>query len=159
MHPDGTERYPDSGEPIKPLLCRGIRGAITVNNNDREEILAATRDLLEEMIGLNEIRSEDVVSAYFTTTVDLNAAYPAEAARQIGWFDVPLICGHEMNVPTGLSRCIRILIHWNTRRSQKEVVHVYVGAAQSLRPDHNTTDRHASSQRTEGSPGTAAADQ
>ena len=119
----------------KSMVCRGIRGAITVEKNDAEEILAATRDLLEAVVRLNDLHPDDVASVYFTTTVDLNAAYPALAARQMGWYDAALLCGHEMTVPGGLPLCIRVLIHWNTTRTAQEVVHVYMGEAVSLRPD------------------------
>lgn len=120
------------------MMCRGIRGATTVKSNNADEILAATRELLYAIIRLNDIDPEDVASAYFTTTRDLTAAYPASAARQLGWLDVALLCGHEMEVPETLPHCIRILIHWNTTRSAKEIVHVYLHEAKSLRPDRKT---------------------
>jgi chorismate mutase len=116
--------------------CRGIRGAITVADNTREAILEATRELLLRLIEANEIAADDVASAIFTTTPDLDAEFPALAARELGWRDTALLCGHEMNVPGSLPRCIRVLIHWNTSRSASEVVHVYLREAQSLRPDH-----------------------
>jgi len=87
------------------------------------------------MIRLNGIRSEDVASAIFTTTPDIVAVFPATAARQLGWLDVPLICAHEMSVPGSLGRCIRILLHWNTNKSQQEIQHVYLHEARTLRPD------------------------
>jgi chorismate mutase len=118
--------------------CRGVRGATTVEGNDTESILAATRELLYIMIRANDIRQEDVASAYFTVTHDLNATFPALAARQLGWYDVALICGLEIPVPGALTGCVRIMIHWNTDRSQKEIVHVYLREAQSLRPDRDT---------------------
>lgn len=120
------------------LRVRGIRGATCAAGNSEEAILAATRELLYTMIQANGIDPEDVASAQFTTTVDLNAAYPATAARQLGWFDVALLCGHEMEVPGSLERCIRILIHWNTTRSATEIVHVYLHEASSLRPDRDS---------------------
>jgi chorismate mutase len=116
--------------------CRGIRGAITVAENTREAILEATRELLLRLIEANQIVADDVASAIFTTTPDLDAEFPALAARELGWRDTALLCGHEMNVPGSLPRCIRVLIHWNTSRSASEVVHVYLREAQSLRPDH-----------------------
>lgn len=119
----------------KPTACRGVRGAITVKENSEEAILTATRELLQVIVKRNGMRPEDVASVYFTTTADLNATYPALAARQIGWSDVALLCGHEMAVPGGLPMCIRVLIHWNTSHSAKEIVHVYLREAQSLRPD------------------------
>ncbi len=117
------------------VVCRGVRGATTVRSDDREEILRATRELLALMIHLNGIQKEDVASAIFTTTLDLNAAFPATAARQLGWLDVPLMCSHEIEVPGSLGMCIRALVHWNTHHPQDRVQHVYLREAQSLRPD------------------------
>ncbi len=116
-------------------LCRGIRGATTVSQNSKEAILFGTRELLYTMIRHNEIDPDTVASIYFTTTLDLNATYPATAARQFGWLDVPLLCGHEMTVPQGLAHCIRILLHWNTAKRPYEIVHVYLHEAAVLRPD------------------------
>ncbi len=122
-------------QEVPVLVCRGVRGAITVKSNAREEILSATRRLLALMIRLNGIQPEEVASAIFTTTHDLNAEYPALAARQLGWLDAALLCGHEMEVPHGLPRCIRILVHWNTSKGIDEIKHVYLGEATKLRPD------------------------
>jgi chorismate mutase len=122
------------------ILCRGVRGATTVEENTREAILAATRELLQIMIDANGIESDDVAGAIFTTTPDLNAEFPAVAARQLGWHDHALICGHEMAVPGALSKCIRILIHWNTTKGLKEIRHVYVRGAESLRPDREKVE-------------------
>lgn len=119
----------------QPTACRGVRGAVTVKENSEEAILAATRELLQVIVKRNEMHPDDIASAYFTTTTDLTATYPALAARQLGWSDVALLCGHEMEVPDSLGLCIRVLIHWNTTRSAKEIVHVYLREAQSLRPD------------------------
>ncbi len=118
-----------------PFVCRGVRGATTVESNDREAILEATRDLLRRMIVVNGIRPEDVTAAIFSTTPDLNAEFPAVAARQLGWHDVALLCTHEMSVPGALQRCIRVLILWNTDRAQHEIHHVYIRGARHLRPD------------------------
>src|SRR5262245_31672076 len=117
------------------MLCRGVRGATTVDHNDREEILTATRQLLGLMIRTNGIEPRDVASALFTTTPDINAEFPALAARQLGWLDVPLLCGHEMSIPGSLPLCIRVLIHWNTNKTQQEIEHIYVREAKRLRPD------------------------
>jgi len=125
----------NSSENQQPTACRGVRGAVTVKENTEEAILDATRELLQIIIRRNEMHPDDIASVYFTTTADLNATYPALAARQIGWSDVALLCGHEMAVPGGLGMCIRVLIHWNTTRCAKEIVHVYLREAQSLRPD------------------------
>lgn len=117
------------------MMCRGVRGATTVEANDRAQILQATRQLLALMIRANGIDREDVGCASFTVTKDLDAEFPALAARQLGWLDVPLLCSYEISVPGSLGRCIRILIHWNTEKSQSEVRHVYLKDAQRLRPD------------------------
>jgi len=115
--------------------CRGIRGATTADENTREAILDATRELLERVIEENGIREEDVASAIFSTTPDLNAEFPAVAARQLGWLDTALFCTHEMAVPGSLALCIRVLIHWNTTRRANEIRHVYIRGAQNLRPE------------------------
>ena len=116
-------------------MMRGVRGATTAEANTREAILAATRELLGLMIEANQIQPEDVASAIFTTTIDLNADYPALAARALGWHDVALMCMHEMSVPHGLQHCIRILLHWNTEVAAHHVKHVYINGAANLRPD------------------------
>jgi chorismate mutase len=116
--------------------CRGVRGAITCDENSREAILAATREMLQIMIAANGLRGEDIASAIFTTTPDLNAEFPAVAARELGWVDTALMCGHEMAVPGSLPRCVRVLVHWNTERQASEVVHVYLRGASNLRPEH-----------------------
>jgi len=120
------------------MRCRGIRGATTAGGNTPEAILEATRELLFVILRANQIDAKDVASVYFTTTLDLNATYPALAARQLGWYDVALMCGHEMQVPDGLGHCIRVLIHWNTTRTSKEIVHVYLREAKRLRPDRKS---------------------
>ena len=117
------------------MICRGVRGATTADENSRDAILTATRQLLALMIRQNNIQPEDVASIIFTTTVDLDAEFPALAARQLGWLDVPLMCTNEIAVPDSLRQCIRILIHWNTEKSQQEITHVYVKNAARLRPD------------------------
>jgi chorismate mutase len=117
------------------LACRGVRGATTAQGNDRNQILSATRQLLALMIRRNEILPSDVASAIFTTTPDLNAEFPALAARQLGWLEVPLLCGHEIHVPGSLSCCIRVLVHWNTEKTQSDIHHTYIHGAQALRPD------------------------
>jgi chorismate mutase len=119
-------------------MCRGVRGATTVTANTKEAILEATREMMFIIMKANDMRPEDVASAYFTTTVDLDATYPALAARQLGWYDAALLCGHEMQVPDGLPMCVRVLIHWNTNRRATEVVHVYLREAKSLRPDRRS---------------------
>ncbi len=117
------------------MPSRGVRGATTVEQNEREEILTATRQLLALLIRHNEIEATDIASAIFTTTPDIDAEFPALAARQLGWLEVPLICSHEMTVPGSLPLCIRVLINWNTEKTQSEIEHVYVREAKRLRPD------------------------
>ncbi|HEX9923777.1 MAG TPA: chorismate mutase [Anaerolineae bacterium] len=117
------------------VVCRGVRGATTIEQDTPEEIITATGELLEYMIRANQIDPADVGSAIFTTTPDIVSEYPALAARKLGWVDVPLICGHEMAVPHGLKKCIRILLHWNTTKGAKEIQHIYIKEAKNLRPD------------------------
>jgi len=120
---------------VKVSICRGIRGAITVEDNTAEAILSATGELLTAIAGANDLRPEDMASAIFTVTPDLTAAFPAQAAREIGWTDVALLDAQEIPVPGSLARCIRVLIHWNTDRPRNKVVHVYLRGATALRPD------------------------
>lgn len=117
------------------LMVRGVRGATTVAADEPDLIIEAARELLAAMIAANDIEEETVASVMFTTTPDLTAAYPAQAARRLGWQHTALIGCQEMAVPDGLARCIRVLIHWNTTRRQDEINHVYTNGAQQLRPD------------------------
>ena len=117
------------------MVCRGVRGATTVEENSRDAILMATRQLLGLMIRRNGIESKDVASALFTVTKDIDAEFPALAARQLGWIEVPLLCGYEISVQDSLPLCIRVLLHWNTEKTQDDVHHVYIHKAVKLRPD------------------------
>lgn len=117
------------------MMFRGVRGATTVNNNTPEEIVSAAQELLQAMVEANGIEEEYVASVIFTTTPDLTAAYPAAAARQMGWTQTALMGCQEMNVPGTLPRCIRVLVHWNTDKAIDELIHVYLRGAQVLRPD------------------------
>ena len=117
------------------MACRGVRGATTVTEDDRDEILGATRQLLALMMRQNGIDTVDLVSAQFTVTKDLSSEFPALAARQLGWLEVPLLCGYEITVEKSLPRCIRVLLHWNTEKSQSEIQHFYLHDAVKLRPD------------------------
>jgi chorismate mutase len=118
------------------MSVRGIRGAISVSENTAGEILSATRELLSELCRANGIETfEEVISAIFTTTPDVTAAFPAEAARGLGMNQVPLLCASEIAVPHGMRQVIRILLHVNTERKQSEMVHVYLRDAKKLRPD------------------------
>ena len=116
-------------------VCRGIRGAITVAENTRDDILQATDELLRQLVKANEIDDHQVAAVFFTTTSDLNAEFPAVAARQIGWDRVALMCSHEMMVPNSLSKCVRVLILVNTEKTDRELVHVYLREAKRLRTD------------------------
>ncbi len=117
------------------MWCRGIRGAITVPENKKEAVGAATKELLQKMIKVNEVKISDIACILFTTTSDLNAAFPAAAARELGWAQVPLLCGHEMNVPGSLPSCLRVLVLFNTDKRNEEMVHVYLGGAVTLRDE------------------------
>lgn len=119
----------------RPTVCRGVRGATTVQADERDQILTATRQLLALLIRRNGIDAVDVASATFTVTKDLGAEFPALAARQLGWLEVPLLCAYEISVPNSLPRCIRVLVLWNTAKAQSEIEHVYVHEAKKLRPD------------------------
>ena len=119
------------------MACRGVRGATTADANTSDAILESTRQLLALMIRQNGIEPEDVASATFTTTPDLNAEFPALAARQLGWLNVALMCVHELDVPGSLRRCIRILLLWNTDTPADQIVHVYIKEAAQLRPDRS----------------------
>lgn len=116
------------------MYCRGIRGATTVEQNTREEILSATTELLQLLIRQNDLHTEDIASAIFSLTEDLDAEFPAVAARMLGWIDVPLMCTREIPVPGSLGKCIRVMLHVNTTRSLAEIQHVYLRGAVNLRP-------------------------
>lgn len=118
------------------MWCRGIRGATIAEENTEEAILEATTELLEHLIKANDIEPEYIAAATFTTTVDLNAEYPAVAARRLGWVDNALLCGHEMDVPKGLKKVIRVLLLVNTDKDIKDIKHVYMKEARQLRPDN-----------------------
>ncbi len=116
-------------------VCRGVRGATTVDRNEREAILEATRELLGAMAEANGLQPGELASAIFTLTPDLDAAFPAAAARELGWGEVPLLDVLEIDVPGSLPRCIRALLHWNTGKAASEIVHIYLRGARALRPD------------------------
>ncbi|HTE86172.1 MAG TPA: chorismate mutase [Dehalococcoidia bacterium] len=118
------------------MRVRGIRGATTVDSNTREAILDATTELLEKMVELNEVVVDEIASAFFSTSPDLNAEFPAVAARlTLGWHHTALSCMHEMDVPGSLPMCLRVMLHVNTNKRSDEVVHVYMRGARALRPD------------------------
>lgn len=115
--------------------CRGIRGATTVPANTALDILQAASELLEKIVTVNQVGKDDVAAIIFTATPDLNAVYPAVAARQLGWTFTPLVCTQEMVVPGSLAQCLRILVMWNTDRTPQEIHHIYLHGARVLRPD------------------------
>jgi len=117
------------------MLVRGIRGAITVNSNTKEEIIEITKELLIALQRENNFKIEDIVSVFFSATPDLNATFPARAARELGWNRVPLFDMQEIEVPGSLPKCIRILIQINCRKSQTEIKHCYLRGAEILRKD------------------------
>ena len=120
------------------MWCRGIRGAITVPENTKEAIIAASKELLQNMIETNQVGISDIACILFTTTPDLNAAFPAAAARELGWTQVPLLCGHEMDVTGSLSRCLRVLVLFNTNKGIEEIVSVYLRGTEILRDDEKS---------------------
>jgi chorismate mutase len=115
------------------VRCRGVRGATFVSEDTPEAILEATRELLGAIVSANGIATEDIASAFFTTTPDLHATFPARAARELGWTDVPLLGATEMDKLGAPPRCIRVLLHWNTARRQSEIVHVYLRGSDTMR--------------------------
>ncbi|MBP2632451.1 MAG: aroH [Firmicutes bacterium] len=116
-------------------MLQGIRGAITVAENKKEEIFHAVQELLVELVEKNNLDLKDIGAAIFSATPDLNAAFPAAAARKIGWDLVPLFGTQELDVETGLEKCVRVLLLVNTEKKQEEIVHVYLGESNCLRPD------------------------
>ena len=118
------------------MSIRGIRGAITVESDQSEMVLAATRELLDAILQANpDLQMADIASVFFTSTDDLVSVHPALAARQMGWTSVPMMCAQEIPVPGCLPRCVRVLLHWNTEAGQDSVRHVYLRDAVQLRPD------------------------
>jgi chorismate mutase len=121
------------------LWCRGIRGATAVPENSREAIIAASRELLQHIVDANGIQKDDVACVFFTATPDLNAAFPAVAARELGWSHVALMCSQEMDVPEGFPRCLRILMLCNTEKRSQDMKHVYLRGTEILRDDINNS--------------------
>ena len=121
------------------MPIRGIRGATTASENTAAAIVDATEELLRELVELNDLDAQEIAFAYFTTTADLNAEFPALAARRLGWLDVPLLCGHDMNVqqpnPRGVPMCIRILLLYNTPRPQASMRFAYLRGAEAIKAD------------------------
>ena len=117
------------------MHIRGIRGATTCEADSEEAILSATAELLRQMADANGVEPDEIAAIIFTATPDLTAAFPAEAARRLRWTLVPLLSATELPVPGAVARCVRVLMLWNTSRSQEQVVHVYLRGATGLRPD------------------------
>jgi chorismate mutase len=117
------------------IALRAVRGAITVERDEPALIYDATRALLTEIVARNEVSTAEIISVIFTVTPDLTSAFPALAARSLGWLDVPLLCTMEIPVPGALGRCIRVLLHVESARTRSEIRHVYLGDAVVLRPD------------------------
>ncbi len=122
------------------MPVRGVRGATTVERNDRDEILERTGELLRALVERNGIEPADIASAVFSVTGDIDAEFPAVAARRLGWIYTPLMCTREIPVPGSLPRCIRVLLHVNTDRPQQDIIHLYLREARKLRPDLDTGD-------------------
>lgn len=120
---------------IEARRCLGIRGAITVETNTREAILAAAHELMTALIEANQLEQNDVGGIFFSATADLDAEYPAVAVRQMGWRDAAIMCGQEMNVSGSLPMCLRVMVMWNTTRAVDQIRHIYLRGAQVLRPD------------------------
>lgn len=119
------------------MTVRGIRGATVVRRDTPELVLEATRELLDALVSANGIAVSDIASVIFTVTADLKSEYPARAARELGWAGVALLGATEMDVPGGLERCIRVLLHVNTERPASSLQHVYLHEASALRPDRS----------------------
>ena len=117
------------------MTCQCVRGAITVSENSEESILSSTKELLQEVLTQNEIVQTEISAIIFTATNDLDRAYPARAAREMGLTNIPLMCMQEMAVVGSLPKCIRVLIFWNTEKNLKEIIHIYLKEAKTLRPD------------------------
>lgn len=124
------------------MAIRGIRGATTVQKNTKEDIVSATKELLEILVMRNNINTDDIASVVFSVTDDLNAGFPAVAARSLGWLYTPLFCTREIPVPDSLGMCIRVLFHVNSDKPQKDIKHVYLNGAEKLRPDLDSAEKN-----------------
>lgn len=120
---------------LKKLACRGIRGATTVAQDRPEEIVQATRELLQQMLQANGVEPHQIACVFFTATRDITSVFPAQAARELGWTKTPLICAQEIDVPGALPKCIRVLMLVNSDQHQNDIRHVYLRGAKVLRPD------------------------
>ena len=135
------------------MAIRGVRGATTVEEDEPDAIFLGTRELLEQLMKANAaMRTQDIASAFFTMTEELSSAYPALAARQMGWEAVPMLCSREIPVPGSLPRVMRVLVQWNTDVPQSEIRHVYLREAVTLRPDLSLIEQPALSGAEEKQP-------
>jgi len=117
------------------MAVRGVRGAITVHSNTKKEIVESTKQLLEEIILVNKIKVKDIAAIFFSSTPDLNAEFPAIAARSLGWLYTPLLCTNEIKVPGSLKKCVRVMMIINSARLQAKIKYIYLKGAAQLRPD------------------------
>ena len=124
------------------MVVRGIRGATTADANTRDAILSATSELLSALIQANKLSADEVSSVYLTATHDLDAAFPGEAVRALGWGTVAVLDAQAPAIVGDVPHCIRVLIHWNTNQAQNEIKHVYLRGARRLRPDRASHDFH-----------------
>ena len=129
------------------MRVRGVRGATTATDNTPEAIAEAVMELMTELLRANDIEEDDIASVFFTSTPDLNAAFPAIGARRVGLMKVALLGMIEIDVPDAVKQCVRVLIHWNTEKSLDELVHVYLRGAVVLRPDFAA--KHTAAQASE----------
>jgi chorismate mutase len=122
------------------MATRGVRGATTVDSNDKDEIVSKTGEMIKAVLERNNIQVEDIVSAIFSVTDDIDDEFPAVAARNLGWIYTPLLCTREVPVKGSLQSCIRVLLHINSDLKQDEIIHVYLHGAKKLRPDLDRED-------------------
>ena len=132
---DPGELRPGVLSTVSPVSVRAIRGAVQVEVDERDVVLAATRELVSEVVRLNELTLDDFISVIFTSTADLNSEFPAVAARELGMGDVPLMCARELEIEGSMPRVIRLMAHVETTLTRAQVRHVYLGGAQALRRD------------------------
>ena len=116
-------------------MVRAVRGATTVNNNSADEIISETVTVLMEIIKENSIETDDIISVLFTVTRDIDAVFPAVAARKLGWTNIALLCTYEIDVPGSLEKCIRVMLHFNTDKKNSDIKNIYLKEARNLRPD------------------------
>lgn len=116
-------------------MVRAVRGATTINHNTADEIISGTLEVLTEILKENSIDVEDIISVFFTVTRDIDAEFPAVAARKLGMTDIALLCTYEIDVPGSMEKCIRVMLHFNTDKKNSDIRHIYLKEARKLRPD------------------------